>query len=502
MVSDGTNVTGAYSTDGTTWIPVGRPGAASRRTASSGCSRSPTPATGNPIAAFDSFTLTGENVAVAAARPPGRAGTTSSTDGTPGQGPLERDRARHPGRVRRGRRQANDHDGAGRHLHGRHEPRRRTTSSCSRRTTPGADWVIETKIDGATIDGGYGQGGLMAYQDGDNYVKFDAISDVGQPAYQPARAALGDGGSDRREPGRPADRGRRDHDLAAPDQDRRRTTRGEYSLDGDCLDGAFATPVTNPMAAPAVRPLRVRAAGRGPGRPGAVRVLHARRRGHGRCSCTADGNGRRLRRHEPRQGRAGTRSRNEDTTKYDGRRRRAEGHDRERRRSATRRRTSSCRPRTTPAPTGSSRPSSRARSSTATSRAAWWLGRRRGLREARRDLGRRVRPDQPDRAALAGRRHVRQPQPNIDVPTGTTDIWLRLKTGQRPTRAVLASTARPGRRSAPRWRTPWRAAAFGLYTVGVNAEGGTVTFDQLQGRREGRLRRRRRAGNARRCSAP
>ena len=40
--------------------------------------------------------------------------------------------------------------------------------------------MIETKIDGATINGGYGQGGLIAYADGDNYVKFDAISDVGQ----------------------------------------------------------------------------------------------------------------------------------------------------------------------------------------------------------------------------------------------------------------------------------------------------------------------------------
>ena len=41
--------------------------------------------------------------------------------------------------------------------------------------------MIETKIDGATIDGGYGQGGLLAYVDGDNYVKLDAISDVDNP---------------------------------------------------------------------------------------------------------------------------------------------------------------------------------------------------------------------------------------------------------------------------------------------------------------------------------
>ena len=43
----------------------------------------------------------------------------------------------------------------------------------------GEDWVIETKISGHTITDGYTQGGLMAYVSGDNYVKLDAISDVG-----------------------------------------------------------------------------------------------------------------------------------------------------------------------------------------------------------------------------------------------------------------------------------------------------------------------------------
>jgi cytochrome c len=42
----------------------------------------------------------------------------------------------------------------------------------------GADWTIETKLSG-TINGGYGQGGLMAYSNGDNYVKLDPISDAG-----------------------------------------------------------------------------------------------------------------------------------------------------------------------------------------------------------------------------------------------------------------------------------------------------------------------------------
>ena len=45
----------------------------------------------------------------------------------------------------------------------------------------GADWTLETKLSG-TINGGYGQGGLMAHVDGGNYVKLDAISDAGTRA--------------------------------------------------------------------------------------------------------------------------------------------------------------------------------------------------------------------------------------------------------------------------------------------------------------------------------
>ena len=39
--------------------------------------------------------------------------------------------------------------------------------------------MIETKVDSA-VNGGYGQGGLIAYKDGDNYVKLDPIADAGQ----------------------------------------------------------------------------------------------------------------------------------------------------------------------------------------------------------------------------------------------------------------------------------------------------------------------------------
>ena len=42
----------------------------------------------------------------------------------------------------------------------------------------GADWVLETKLTN-TLDGGYSQGGILAYGDDNNYVKINAISDDG-----------------------------------------------------------------------------------------------------------------------------------------------------------------------------------------------------------------------------------------------------------------------------------------------------------------------------------
>ena len=67
-----------------------------RRTPRSACSRSATTATGNPVAAFDSFTLTTGR----RRRPAGPSFDDEFDGATPRQGPLERDRARHAGRVR------------------------------------------------------------------------------------------------------------------------------------------------------------------------------------------------------------------------------------------------------------------------------------------------------------------------------------------------------------------------------------------------------------------
>jgi len=68
ITSDGTNITGAYSTDGSAWTPVGR-AAPLPANAKIGMFAFSNAGTGNPVAAFDSFTLTGDNVGGGSAGP-------------------------------------------------------------------------------------------------------------------------------------------------------------------------------------------------------------------------------------------------------------------------------------------------------------------------------------------------------------------------------------------------------------------------------------------------
>ena len=175
ITSDGTNVTGAYSTDGTAWTPVGPRRRRCRRTPRSACSPSATTAAGNPVAAFDSFTLTGENVG----GPPAGPSRDDEFDGA------SLDTTRWNASVRD---TPSSYSVSGSNLTITTQP----GDIYSGDTTPppnnfilqsadhaGADWVIETKVD-SKVNGGYGQGGLIAYSDGNNYVKLDPISDAGQ----------------------------------------------------------------------------------------------------------------------------------------------------------------------------------------------------------------------------------------------------------------------------------------------------------------------------------
>ena len=43
--------------------------------------------------------------------------------------------------------------------------------------------MLETKVDVTQLNGGYAQGGILVRTDDDNYVKFDAISDVDNPRF-------------------------------------------------------------------------------------------------------------------------------------------------------------------------------------------------------------------------------------------------------------------------------------------------------------------------------
>ena len=111
----------------------------------------------------------------------------------------------------------------------------------------GEDWTIETKLSAPFTDG-YSQAGLMAYVDGDNYVKFDAIADVGQGRINrielrsEVNAAIQDPQPNANVPAGVTDvwlRLTKEGDSYS----------GEYSLDGENWT-AMSAPVANPMESP------------------------------------------------------------------------------------------------------------------------------------------------------------------------------------------------------------------------------------------------------------
>ena len=136
--------------------------------------------------------------------------------------------------------------------------------SCRRADHAGADYVLETKVDVTQLNGGYAQGGILVHADDDNYVKFDAISDVDNPQFNRIELRSEVAGRDP-EPaaaGRP-DPGRHATIVAAADQDRhvlhRRVLVRRRDLDG-AAGGRSPTRMTNAE----VRPLHARRADRRP----------------------------------------------------------------------------------------------------------------------------------------------------------------------------------------------------------------------------------------------
>jgi PKD repeat protein len=108
--------------------------------------------------------------------------------------------------------------------------------------------VLETKMNAAQLNGGYGQGGLIAYVDDGNYVKLDPISD--QDRTEVNRIEL------RSEIGNVVQTAQPQVDVPAGTKDfwlrltkSGTTYTGEYSYNGSTWT-AMPTPVSNTMASP------------------------------------------------------------------------------------------------------------------------------------------------------------------------------------------------------------------------------------------------------------
>ena len=175
-----------------------------RRTPRSACSPSATWPARHPVAAFDSFTLTGDNVGGGTAGP-------SRDDEFAG---AALDKTRWNAIVRD---TPASYAVSGGNLTITTEPGDIYTGD----TVPppnnfilqsadhaGADWVIETKIDSA-VNGGYGQGGLIAYGRRQQLRQARPDRRRGPDADQPHRAAHGDRTARRPGPARRTRRSRR-----------------------------------------------------------------------------------------------------------------------------------------------------------------------------------------------------------------------------------------------------------------------------------------------------
>ena len=137
------------------------------------------------------------------------------------------------------------------------------------------DYVLETKVDVSQLNGGYAQGGILVRTDDDNYVKFDAISDVDNPKFNRIELRSEQAGAILNPQPRGHDRvpGRRQRRLAAPDQDRH-DLQGRVLARRLDLDGAVGHGHQHPDQR-GLRPLHARRADRRSRRR--LRVLQGRR---------------------------------------------------------------------------------------------------------------------------------------------------------------------------------------------------------------------------------
>ena len=220
LTKTGTNYTGEYSFDGTTWTAIAGTVA-------------------NPMAAPDFGALRvrpagrrpGRHrvVRLLLARRPGPAGrvrvratapATSSTAATLDKTKWNAIVRDDPTQYARRGRLARGHDRQRRHLHQRRPGRDAELHPADGR--PRRRGLGDRDEDRrARLNGGYEQAGLLVHEDDDNYIKFDTISDDGQTVMQPARAALRGRRGDPERRSRQIRRCRpgNGRGLAAPDQD-------------------------------------------------------------------------------------------------------------------------------------------------------------------------------------------------------------------------------------------------------------------------------------------
>jgi cytochrome c len=175
LISDGTNLTAAYSADGTTFVPVGRAaalaGIANPRVGMYALNGNTTaPVVG---AGFDWFQFSPDSPPAGIV--PSDEFTGSTLDHCRWNAVVREDSTRY--RVTGGALQI-DVPGGDIYGTGNTGP-----SNFVLQNAPTGDYVMETKVDGSLFNEQYQQGGLIAYVDDDNYVKVDYVADnaPGQP---------------------------------------------------------------------------------------------------------------------------------------------------------------------------------------------------------------------------------------------------------------------------------------------------------------------------------
>ena len=176
LTSDGTNLTAAFSADGQTFTPVGRPAALAGidEPEASGCSRS----TAAPPRRWSTRRSTGSS-----SRRTRRPEPVDPSDEFTGDA---LDKCRWNAIVREDPATYRVTDGALRIdvPNGDIYTANNTgPTNFILQNAPSGDWTMETKVDGSLLNEQYQQAGLLVYGDDDNYLKLDFIVDnaAGQP---------------------------------------------------------------------------------------------------------------------------------------------------------------------------------------------------------------------------------------------------------------------------------------------------------------------------------